>query len=272
MSNVPQSILEGREAIGPWNYSARVPEGASSASYAFLPLAAAVLFGGLGVFLGDDVAHRVPFWSNASVWIAVMLSAACLLLSASMFLGRWVWTAPQMGMFGLAVFSSLFWAFQGASLFAFLLYSHAPLFAKAGVLIAFVVWHGWWVVQTATRCMSIWANATTREKVWVPYDCATVYRQFAAKSAMDEAGVIWHPGTMGILLPFTLCAPLYLYRQEVIAYLDVPWVPATLFLIGMPIFVVCTTALTAAVVAMLIIPARIVASTGKPVLVDMMTP
>jgi hypothetical protein len=272
MSNVPQSILDGREAIGPWNYSARIPEGASSRNYAFLPLLAAVLFGGLGMFFGGDVARSEPFWSNAAVWVALILSALAMLLSVWMFFGRWVWTAPQMGLFGLAVFLSLFWAFQGASLTAFLLYSHAPLLTKVGILMAVLAWHGWWIQQTAKRCLSIWANVALREKVWIPYDCATVYRQFAAKEAMDAAGVAWHPGPVAILLPFFLCIPLYIYRHEVIGYLNVPWVPVAIFVLGLPIFVVCTTAITAGVVAMLLIPARIVASTGNPVLVDMMTP
>ncbi len=272
MSNAPQSILDGREAIGPWNYSARIPEGASSRDYAFAPLLIAVIVGSLGMFLGSNVARNEPFWSNVAVWIALMQSVAGALLSLWMFFGHWVWTASQMALFGIVGLGPVLWAFQGGPLTAFLLYSDAPLLAKACVLIAFLAWHGWWIQQTAKRCLSIWANVALREKVWIPYDYATVYRQFAAKEAMDAAGVAWHPGPVVILLPFFLCIPLYIYRHEVIGYLNVPWVPVAIFVLGLPIFVVCTTAITAGVVSMLVIPARIVGSTGNPVLVDMMTP
>lgn len=272
MSNVHQSIFDGRESTGPWNYSARIPEGANSRDYAFVPLLVAVIVSAVGMFLGNDVARNEPFWSNVTVWIALMQLVMGVLLSLWMFFGQWVWTAPQMALFGIVGLGPVLWAFQGAPLTAFLLYSEAPLLAKAGALMTALAWHGWWIQQTAKRCLSIWANVALREKVWIPYDCATVYRQFAAKEAMESAGVAWHPGPVAILLPFFLCVPLYIYRHEVIEYLNVPWVPVAIFVLGLPVFVVCTTAITAAVVAMLVIPGRIVASTGNPVLVDMMTP
>lgn len=272
MSNVPLSIIDGREAIGPWNYSARIPEGASSKDYAFIPFLVAVICGGMGMFLANDVARNVPFWSNAAVWVAIVMSVLSTLLSMWMFAGRWVWTAPQMALFSLAGFAPIFWAFQGASLSAFFLYSHAPFWARTSILFGFLLWHGWWIFQTAKRCMSIWSDIALREKVWIPYHCATVYRQFAAKSAMDTKGVTLHPGPFGILLPVFLCIPLYIYRHEIVGYLDVPWVPMIGLVLGFSVFVLITTAMTASVVAMLVIPARIVASTGNPVLVDMMTP
>lgn len=272
MSAIPESILEGREAIGPWNYAARIPEGSSSRDYAFAPLLVAVISGGIGMFLGNDVARDVPFWFNATVWVALILSALGMLLSIWMFFGRWVWTAPQMALFSLAGFAPIFWAFQGATLGSFVLYGKAPFLTKAGILLAFVVWHGWWIKRTAKRCLSIWENKTLREKVWITYDCATVYRQFAAKAEMDAAGVVWHPGSFGILLPIFSCVPLYLYRYEIVEYLGVPWIPIIGFVLGFSAFVLITTALAASVIAMLVIPARIVASTGNPVLVDMMTP
>lgn len=272
MSNVPQSILEGREAIGPWNYSARIPDGASSRDYAFIPFLVAVLCSGIGMFLGSDVARDAPFWGNATVWVTLSLSAMSILLGIWMFFGRWVWTAPQMAMFGLAGFVPIFWAFQGASLTAFVIYSNASFSAKTSILLVFLAWHGWWIRAIALRCMFIWTNVALREKVWVPYDCATVYRQFAAKSEMEAAGAAWHPGPIGILLPVFFCIPLYIYRLEITQYLDVPWIPMIGFVLGFSVFVLITTALTFGVVAMLVIPARIVASTGHPVLVDMMTP
>jgi hypothetical protein len=271
MSSVSESILEERESAGPWSYSSRVPEGASSRDYAFLPLVIALLFGGIGIFLASDVGHSEPFWSNAAVWIGIILSTLSVALSVWMFWGRWAWTAPQMGLFGLAACSLIFWACQGSALTAFVLYSDALILTKVCILVSALAWHGWWIQQTAKRCFSIWTTIELREKVWLSYEYATVYRQFAAKEAMEKVGVAWHPGPMATLLPFALCIPLYIYRQEVVTYLDVPWVPVATFVIGLPIFVICTTAITVSVIAMLMIPARIVAATGNPVLVDMMT-
>lgn len=272
MNDMPDPICEDREAIGPWSYSARIPDSASSRNYAFLPLFVAVICGGMGMFLGNDVAGNVPFWSNAAVWGALALSAMSILVSIWMFLGRWVWTAPQMAIFILAGFAPIFWAFQGASLSAFFLYSSAPPWVKASIVLLFIAWHGWWIHQTATRCMAIWANIALREKIWLPYEGATVYRRSEAKIAMDKAGIAWHPGPTGLLLPILFCIPLYLYRHEVVIYLDVPWIPMIGFVLCFSSFALITTALTAVIVAMLVIPARIVASTGNPVLVDMMTP
>lgn len=272
MTRAPSPTLDGREAIGPWHYSARIPEGASSRDYAFIPLVTAAICASMGTFLACDVGGDVPLWSNAAVWVAVLMSALGSTLSVWMFVGRWAWTAPQMAMFGIAGLAPIYWAFQGASLFAFFLYSHAPFMARASVLLCFLGWHGWWIFQTAKRCMSIWSDVAWREKVWVPYECATVYRQFAAKAAMDAKGVTWHPGPFGILLPMLLCIPMYACRHELVSHLGIPWVPMIGLMLGFSVLVLMSAAITASVVSMLIIPARIVASTGKPVLVDMMTP
>ncbi len=272
MSTAPTSFVEERETIGPWDYTARIPDGASSRNYAFAPLLVSIIAGGIAMFLGVNVARNVPFWDNATVWVSLALSAVGLLLSAWMYFGKWVWTAPQMALFSLAGFVPIFWAFQGAMLVSFLLYSDASVFSRISILLVYISWHGWWISQAAKRCMSIWSNKTSREKVWITYECATVYRQFAAKAAMEAAGVRWHPGSFGILLPMLSCAPLYIYRHEIVGYLGVPWVPMIGFALGFSAFVLITTALAASVTTMLLIPARIVAATGKPVLVDMMTP
>lgn len=272
MNNVRTSRLDELEAIGPWNYSARIPEGASSRDYAFVPLLVAILLGGLGMFLGSAAAPNVSFWSNAAVLLSAMLSASGALLSVWMFFGQWVWTAPQMALFGLVGLGPVLWAFQGAPLLAFVLYSQTPLVIRAAILTTFLLWHGWWIHQTAKRCRSIWENVALRERVWVPYECATVYRQFAAKSEMEAAGVAWHPSAFGILLPIFLCIPLYFYRLEVVEYLDAPWIILVGFMLGFSTLILVSTALSFGIIAMLVIPARIVARTGNPVLVDMMTP
>lgn len=272
MSTEPGSILDGRETLGPWNYSSRVPDGASSRDYAFLPLVIALLFGGIGIFLASDIVSNVPFWSNAAVWCVFAQSAVGVLISVWMFFGRWAWTAPQMALFGIVGLAPVLWAFQGAPLLAFVLYSKAPWELRITVLLFFVAWHGWWIQQTTKRCLSIWSDDSMRDKVWIPYDCATVYRQFAAKSAMEAKGVAWHPGPGGLLLPVVLCIPMYIYRHEIVAYLGVPWIPLAILVLGFTVFTLVTTVLTFGCIAMLVLPARIVAATGNPVLVDMMTP
>jgi hypothetical protein len=272
MSGAPQTILNGGEVAGPWTYSARIPEGASSRNYAFIPFLVAFICGGMGAFLANDVARNTPFWSNIAVWVTLGLSATSMVVGIWMFLGHWVWTAPQMALFSLAGFAPIFWAFQGASFSAFFLYSNAPALARSALFSGFLLWHAWWIFRSARRCMALWSDVELREKVWIPYDCATVYRQFAAKAALDAKGVALHPGPLGISLPMVTCIPLYIYRHELVAYLDVPLLPMIGAVLGLSVFVLITTALTISVVAMLVIPARIVATSGKPVLVDMMTP
>jgi hypothetical protein len=89
---------------------------------------------------------------------------------------------------------------------------------------------------------------------------------------MEAAGVVWHPGPLGIFVPIFFCLPMYIYRYEIVQFLGVPWIPVLGLVLGFSVFVLITTALAASVISMLVIPARIVAATGKPVLVDMMTP
>ncbi|MFY9460601.1 MAG: hypothetical protein WAP57_12720 [Aquabacterium commune] len=271
MSSTHRYILDEKGPLAPWSYSARIPKSASSRNYALLPLLAAILFGSMGAFLGQDVAHNVSFLSNASTWVTLALSSAGILLSMWMFCGRWSWTAPQMALLGFSVLAPFFWAFQGAPLFAFVIYSKTSSLTKAVILLMFLGWHGWWIDQTARRCADIWENVTLREKVWVPYEQATVYRRSAAKRAMDTVGAAWHPGPLGLLLPILLCVALYFFRYALVGYLDTPWVPMIGFVLGFTPLTLATTAMTFSSVAMLVIPARIVAATGKPVLVDMMT-
>ena len=272
MSTLPASILEGREAIGPWNYSARVPEGASSRDYAFLPLVAGILFHGTGIFLAQDVARHVPFWNNAVVWLGIVQAALCFLLSAWMFWARWVWTAPQMALLGICGLGAVFWTFQLASLLSFLFYSGAPLGGKLLIALAFLGWQGWWNQRVAKRCLSIWDDKTRRDRVWLRYDCATVYRRSSAKAEMDAVGVQWHTGVTALVVPFLACVPLYYFRNAVVGYLDAPLVPVLGVVMGLTLFVLASTAVTVSIVMMLVIPARIVAETGNPVLMDMMTP
>jgi hypothetical protein len=254
-----------------WSYSARIPEGADSRTYAFAPLLVGVLVEGIGAFLANDIARHVPLWGNAVVWSCLIQAMLCILVWAWMFWGKWVWTTPQMAVFGVSSLAPVLWAFQGAPLLSFLLYSGAPTSEKLLISSTFLGWHFWWARRTAKLCLSIWNDPVWRIKVWAPYNYATVYRQFAAKAAMDAAGIKWYPGALGLTLPLVSCIPLYLYRYEVISYLDVPFVPLMGFVLGAGILVLITTAITAGVVMMLVIPARIVADTGTPVLVDMMT-
>ena len=103
------------------------------------------------------------------------------------------------------------------------------------ILLVYISWHGWWISQAAKRCMSIWSNKTSREKVWITYECATVYRQFAAKAAMEAAGVVASRFVWYFVAHAFLC-PLYIYRHEIVGYLGVPWVPMIGFALGFSVF------------------------------------
>jgi hypothetical protein len=272
MRKAHPSAKEGPKSIAPWSYSARIPESASSRNYAFAPLVVACLVHGTGVFLGHDIAQGIPFWSNAVVWAGLAQALTCLLIAAWMFWGHWNWTAPQLALFGVCGFGSVFWAFQFAPLMSFLLYGHSPLPLKLLIAGTFFGWHLWWNQGVAMRCLAIWNHPSWRPKVWIEYEPATVYRRSAAKTAMDAMGVKMHPGLVGLCLPVAACIPLYFYRQEVLAILNVPLVPLLSFLVLSSIFTLLTSAMTSSVVMMFVLSNRVMSQANKPVLVDMMSP
>jgi hypothetical protein len=264
-------IRKRRKGLDPWSYPARIPENASSKNYAFAPLAIASLIHGMGVFFAYAVAQDISFWSNAVVWAGMIQALACLLIAMWMFWGRWTWTAPQLALFGICGFSSIFWAFQFAPLMSFLLYSKSPLVLKMVIAATFFGWHLWWNRGVAMRCLSIWNHPNWHSKVWIEYEPATVYRRSEAKAAMDAMGVKLHPGLMGLFLPVAACIPLFAYRYEVLLILDVPLMPLLSFLILSSVFTMLTAAITSSVVMMLILSRRVVNQTNKPVLVDMLS-
>jgi hypothetical protein len=271
MSNLPASILEGREAVGPWNYAARTPEGASSRAYAFAPLLTAILVYGMGLFLTDDVSPSTPFLSNGVVWIGLINACGCLLVWAWMFWGRWVWTAPQMGIFGITALFAFLYAFQLGPVTSMVVYGNAPIGARVLVLIAFFLWHGWWVRYTWRYCAKLWDDVATRDRIWIRYDCATVYRRSAAKAALDALGFKWHPGPITIVSSGLLVVPMLLFRRELVAYFDIAIQPMVVLVGGMAAFTLFTTALTAGIALYFYYPAILVKETDKPVLVDQMT-
>jgi hypothetical protein len=271
MSNLPASILEGREAVGPWNYSARTPEGASSRAYAIMPLVTGIVVYGLGLFLTYDVASSTPFWSNWVVWIGVINACGCLLVWVWMFWGRWVWTAPQMGVMGFAVGFALLYSFQLGPVASMAFYGNAPIGARVLVFITFFAWHGWWARYTWRHCAKLWSDVATRDRIWIRYECATVYRQFAAKAGLEALGFKWHPKPLTLLSSGFLVVPILVFRRELVAYFDIALPPMVALVGGMAVFALFTTALTMVIAVYFYYPAILVKETDKPVLVDQMT-
>lgn len=270
MKELTRSDIE--ESREPWGYTRRVPEGSSSRQLALLPATLGVLCDGLGIFLADDVAGgRVLFWSNPAVWFGVLHALYCFAIAAWMFFGRWVWTAPQMGLMSLCMLGVLYTLNLG-SLTGVILYGTASPVVKTGLLLASFVWYGFWGWHVLRRCRAIWANETLRRQVWVRYETATVYRQFGAKDAADRLGMQFHPSNKVFIAAFLLLIPMVWWYRELATFFGVNFVHLLLLLAAPAVSVLGLTFTVFTTMMMLVYPAKIVAETGKPVLVDMMTP
>lgn len=255
----------------PWGYRQRVAW--SSRSFAFLPALLGVIGNGAGMFMAHDAAMgRVPFWSNIGVWVGLGHLLFCAIVSACMYWGRWLWTAPQMAVFGLSMFSVAYW-WNISSLIGVCLYGSADVIVRTGAMLATLAWYGWWGCDVAGKCRQIWESEDWRQRIWVEYDKAVVYRQFDAKAAFDAFGLRFYPGNGAMVSAAAVMFPLVWWRQEFSALFGgVPIVHVISILVAPVIGVLMITSLTVAIVMMMIYPAKIVAQTGKPVLVDMITP
>lgn len=260
------------ESTEPWGYKQRIPEGSSSRELAFLPAGLVLLCDGLGIFLAhDSTMDRVPFWSNIAVWLGIAHAAYCFVVAGWMFLGRWIWTAPQMGLTMQSILSMAYFM-NIASLMGTCLYGSAPLSARMGLLVASIAWYGWWGAHALKECQAIWADESLRKRVWVRYELATVYRRSAAKEAMDKAGLRFHPTNTVIVLFLLLLIPLCWWRQELSTYFGVPFIHVLAVFFSPSVSVLGANAALVTFMLMMVYPAKLVAETGKPVLLDMITP
>jgi len=268
-----------REAAGtdtrvadPWSYASRVPQSFDSRSLAFLPAVLALIGDGLGIFLAYDAAvGRVAFWSNPTVWVGIMHAAFCVAIGAWMFLGKWIWTAAQMGFFSLTMLAVPY-ALHFASLIGLCLYGSAPMWAKAALLATSLLWHVGWAAHVVRRCSSIWGDQELRQRTWIRYESATVYRQFAAKEAMDRVRLSFYPGNAMALGFVFLIIPLVWMRQELATFFGGSFIHVFLVFFGASVSTLGLTFSVFSILFLMVYPARIVARTGNPVLVDMMTP
>lgn len=252
-------------------YETRIPEGHSSRDWAFLPFVFGILLCGIGIFMANDAAMgRVAFWSNPVVLLGIGLALYCTLVGLSMFFGRWRWTAIQMSLLGFCVLS-FYYAFSWASLADILLYGSAPLEIKTLVVSLSFGWNAYWVFVTVRGCRAIWADELLRQRVWVNYKHAVVYRQFGAKAAMEKVGVNIHPNNLIMVLAFLLILPLAWWRKELSVLFGVPFIHIV-GILGQSVMVMCLILPIISLMLMIYYPVKIQRATGKPVLLDMMAP
>jgi hypothetical protein len=253
-------------------YETRIPDGYSSRDMAFLPFLFGILFCGVGVFMADDAAlGKVGFWSNPVVLLGIGLALSCNIIGASMLFRRWRWTATQMGINGLFVLT-FFYLLSGASLSGILFYGSSPFDVKVLVFFLSLAWNGYWIHLTIRGCRAIWADESLRQRVWVDYKDAVVYRRSAAKAAMDKVGLKPHPGNLTMVFVFFLMIPFIWWRAELSAYFGVPFVHVFVAIIGQSVAVMGWIFPVLSFMLMIYYPQKIKRSTGKAVLFDMMAP
>ena len=253
-------------------YENRIPEGWSSRDLAFLPILCGILFGGLGVFMAHDAAmEKVLFWSNPVVLFGIGLSFYCNLIGLAMFFGKWRWKALQMGVIGVCGIA-FYYSLSVASLTSTLLYGNAPLETTLLVAALSLIWNGYWAYLTIQGCRAIWADELLRQRVWVNYRDAVVYRQFGAKAGIEQLGIKIHPNNLTMIFAIFLIAPFAYWRQELSALFGVSFVHVLLALFGQLVMVLGLIVTVLSFMLMIYYPLRIKRETGKPVLLDMMAP
>lgn len=263
---------EPTEQDAPWAFERRVALGWGPRDMAFMPALLAFLASGIGIFMAHDSAmERVPFWSNPAVWFGVIHLGFCFAAAAWMRWGRLTWTAPQMGL-ATQCLLSLPYMLHFSSLWGVCFYGTAPMWARTGIFLTSVAWHGWWIAHVVQKSRAIWADDSLRQRVWVRYEPTFVYRRSGAKAAMDRVKLRMHPSTGVVVGIFLLIIPLMWWRAELSAYFGVPFVHIFMALLGGPTGIIGLTAALAAFMLMMYYPAKLLAETGKPVLVDMVTP
>lgn len=265
--------LSGLDAPGqPWAYASRVAEGWDARQIAFMPAFIAVLGSGVGVFMAHDATMgRIPFWSNAVVWFGLIHMGFFVAFAAWMRWGRLIWTAPEMGLASQCLLS-IPYGFHFASLWATCFYGSAPTWIRVALVATSLIWHGWWIAHVVKRCQAIWRDPSLRQRVWVCYEPAFVYRQFGAKDAFERVGLRFYPRTAAMVAALFVLILLVWWRRELSTLFGVPFIHVFGILFSPIVTVLGLTFSVFAAMMMLVYPAKIVAETGKPVLVDMMTP
>lgn len=252
-------------------YETRIPEGFSSREMAFLPIIFGLMYG-VGIFMAHDAAMgKVAFWSNPVVLFGVALALYCNLIGLWMFFSRWNWTAIQPGLLMIGCLPAVYYSFSGAGLADIVLYGTATLEIKLIAFTLSLAWNGYWVYVTVRGCQAIWADESLRQRVWVSYRDAVVYRRSGAKAAMDQVGIKIHPNNLTVILGILLILPLAWWRIEVSALFGVPIIHV-IGVVGQSILVMGWIGTVLPFMLMLYYPLKIQRTTGKPVLFDMMAP
>jgi len=253
-------------------YENRIPEGWSSRNLAFLPILCGILFGGMGVFMAHDAAmEKVPFWSNPAVLFGIGLSFYCNFIGLAMFVGKWGWTALQMGALGICGIT-FYYSLSVASLTSTLLYGNAPLRTTLLIAALSLIWNGYWAYRTVQGCRAIWADELLRQRVWVNYRNAVVYRQFGAKAGIEQLGIKIHPNSSIMIFAIFLIAPLTYWYQDLSRLFGVSFVHVLLALFGQVVMVLGLVVTVLSFMLMIYYPLKIKRETGKSVLLDMVAP
>jgi hypothetical protein len=230
-----------------------------------------LLLSGFGIFLATNVASGTPFWSNAVVWVGLFLIFASQSVAIAMFFGKWLWTAPQLGMMSLSALLPCLYGFVFAPLFSFLLYSPAGVLAKCCLATPLLFFHVTWARRSERIFFSVVNDPNSNKSVWTLHPgVATIFSTSAAMKAAEKKGYSSTPPPIYIIFPLFLLVPVFIYRLELVNFFVMPFVPFVLLLMGSSVFLLFTSLVVFSAIMHFIVPARIVSQTDLPVLVNMM--
>lgn len=256
---------------GPWSYERRIPVIFTSGVISVVLCGLGLLFPGLGIFLANDVAPAVSFWSNAVVWCGFGLMIGCQVIAIWMYFGKWLWTAPQLGVLSLFSLISCLYGFVFAPLMSAVIYGDASIFAKSILLFVVLSVHLFWGVKILKSCWAVIDDADSYGRAFVLYPgVASVFFTDVAMSLAEKKGFSSTPSALFIVTPFVFALSMFIFGGELVFFFRMPFVPLMLLIMGLGIFLLFTSLLVFSIVMHFLVPARIVNKTELPVLANLM--
>ena len=248
----------------------RIPPPVRSRQLAVPVAAFGLLADGLGVFLANDVAAGVPFTTNYWVWIGLLHAAFCVGIAVFMGVGDWSWRAAHMG------FASLSYLALGylllSSYIGLALYSSAPVWVRATMLLALIAYHGWWVLRIVMRYRCAWHTAKFRRLIYVEQEDCITFRRSGEQEVRRRLGIKFFPGNLTIVATLLVSLGSYLFRRELTEYFGAQWVPIAFAIGGFTMSVFTTTLVTMSVLLYFVYPGILKRQTGKSVFIDLLSP
>ena len=220
----------------------------------------------MAIFLFDDVARRTPFWSNAWVWYAfVVTSLMCLLLGA-MALRQWQWRMEQVSAFGflagICTLNLLLPTYVGIAT-----YSAAPQGMKLLLWGGLLGYQGWFALGIARAYRRAWNEPSLLKLMLIEKDDHFLFLHQGENLVREKVGFQLHCSPLTMIVFMVAGFGTYFVRNPLIAYFDVSWVPIAYAIISVPLATL-GTAMIVVSLQYFVYPHRLTRETGKVVYLD----